>query len=90
MNEAPKFVGRRRHVPAVLNAVENTRALRVGATGDTDLDGVAYNADDEDATQTQSIFQDSTQRRQRLRQNAALTLSGADAKYFNIEDSGAY
>ena len=82
VNEAPKFE-EGDNVPAVLNVVENTSTLRVGATGDTGLDGTAYNADDEDATQTVADGTDAE-----TEANAALTLSGADAKYFTITPGG--
>ena len=80
-NEAPAFE-EGADVPKVLNITENdtTNQLRVGATGGDDLDDAAYNADDEDVG-TPDAFP--------AEDGAALTLSGADAKYFDITDAGA-
>ena len=83
VNEAPKFE-EGDDVPAVLNVVENTDDLRVGATGSMALADAAYNADDEDATQTLTGSPTDAE----TEANAALTLSGADAKYFTVTNSG--
>ena len=75
INEAPAFA-LAGNVPTVLNVVENGVQLRVGATGGDNLDNAAYNADDQDAdTNTDE-------------DNATLTRSGADAKYFTITNGG--
>ena len=78
-NEAPAF-GLGAIVPKVLNVSENDddNQIRVGPTGGGDLSETAYNADDEDTDSTDTPGED----------NAILTLSGADAKYFNIDEDG--
>ena len=85
INEPPAFLAA--NVPAVLNVTENDSQLRVGASGGTDLGDTEYNADDEDATQTQDLPDNPTAAETEA--NAALTLNGADAKYFTITEAGA-
>ena len=70
--------------PSVLNVIENTIVLRVGADGTTGLGEDVYDAGDNDADQ-QITGNNSDADNER---DAALTLSGADAKYFGITDAG--
>ena len=83
VNEAPAFdAGSAVH--KVVNVVENTVALRTGADSATALPADAYNANDEDADQalggTTTPVDNETE--------ASVTLEGADAKYFTIDDAG--
>ena len=83
INEAPAFVAGD-DTPKVLNVVENTDDLRTGADGTTALGETAYNADDEDATQTLTGSPTDAD----TEANASLDVEGADKKYFTIEDTG--
>ena len=89
INEAPAFE-EGDDTPKVLNVVEGapdgatSNPLRVGADGTTALDDAAYNADDQDADQ--AIGGDSTPADNET--NAALSVDGADKKYFTIENTG--
>ena len=80
VNEAPKFDADSNTVgnqapPTTLRVVENTTQL---LDGTENLEGTAYDADDEDADADNPA-----------EDNATLTLEGADAKYFEITDDGA-
>ena len=82
VNEAPAFdtddqADGNQPPPKVLNVVENTIALRVGADGTTALSPTAYAADDPDAEALDATG------------TFTLDVSGADAKYFDISATGA-
>ena len=81
VNEAPKFdtdsgTDGNQAPPPALNVVENGRQLRVGATGGENLAPTAYGAADEDAD---TLDADNT---------LMLDVMGADAKYFEFNDTG--
>ena len=83
INEPPAFVDS--DVPTVLNVIEKGTTLRVGATGGDDLTGTtAYDANDQDADQDLGVGKTAAENET----DAALTLSGSDAKYFEITDPG--
>ena len=97
-NEAPHFTtdsdgtATGIQVPAALNVLEQANndeeaQLRVGATGDTSLSDTAYAANDIDVDKS-SIPGVSNPTQAQLEADAAVTLSGADKKYFTINDDG--
>ncbi len=85
INEAPNFVD----APTVLNVVENTTALRIGASGTDALgDPAAYDATDQDADRSLTGTGTPNPTAADNETDAFLALDGADAKYFAITNAG--